>query len=228
MRLSQVWNPDDFLNAVLFVSIVGIAWFTIRPHFDIAFFTWQSGQPYGVLWHILNPLFANWQLYTVQVTAVQLPVVALQWVLVKKGKISKQIFVMTLFVTLMFRQMGTDQNVSVVMFAPFVELNPLFTLMVFLQKFPIGWILGDAHWQSFIGQITDPRFSQAEGGTFVIPYWVLIMWTIVPLMFWWLKRRREKKLKNCSHCACYAYEHGWCCHCKKYPDGELSEWRGNQ
>jgi hypothetical protein len=192
MKLSTIWNHDDFLNAILIVSIVEIIWLTINPYFDYDFANYWN-QPYGILWFILNPLFQNFQLYRLQVTLIQIPVVALQFWLVKKKKLSKELVVLTLFITMLFRLSSTDQNVSVVMFAPFVELNPLFTLMVILQKFGLGWSwnLSDGHWTGFIAQITNPRFHPGwNGTTFVLPYYLLAAWTVIPLLFWFTKWRK--------------------------------------
>jgi len=209
LKFSDFWNHDDFLNAILLVSIVGIAWYTIFGYFDLDLATYW-GQPYGVLWYALNPLFQNWHLWSYQITAIQAPVAVLQYWLVKKKKISKELWVLTLFMTLLMRVSQTDQNVTVIMFAPFVEITPFATLLVFLQKFGLGWSwnLSDEHWSSFWGQINDPRFHPGfTGTTFVIPYYLLMAWTIIPLFFWlsprlksWRLKMANKKFFKSLHC----------------------------
>lgn len=231
ITLKDIWNHDDFVNALLAVSIVGIFWFTFHPYFDYDLAHYPI-QPYGLLWSILNPLFANWQLYRIQVTAIQMPVAAVQYWLVKKGKISKELWVLTLFMTLLMRFANTDQNVTVIMFAPFVEMTPWATALVFLQKFGLGWSLdlSDQHWAGFIAQITNPGFHPGlNGTTFVLPYYMLAAWTIVPLLFWfgrwrktdnfvkrWQRIRHNKKYFASLHCGdCMSTgcqdEHCYCC-----------------
>ncbi len=206
--ISKLWDYDDFLNALLLVSIVGIAYYTLYGQQDYhLMLTGQQGNvPYGVLWVWLNPSY--WDLsYPKIVTAVQVVFVALQLLCVKKGLLSKNVVILNLFTTFLARIIHAEQNVSVLAVAPFAFIHPVFLISMFLQKIPLGWSwdLSDSHWYcAFLsnGQGTEETLNNPcldlsvkfnPYHTYSMIYLFLAFWVILPLVVWYRKRRALKK-----------------------------------
>jgi len=157
----------------------------------------NNNEPYGVLWSVLNPAYWNLTFYMVWLFALQVPILALQFKLMQMGKISKKMFYLSFGMTIWWRMMGLPQNVTVTMFAPFAEINPVFTLLLLLQKIPIfwSWNLSDAHWNcAFSNNVTPGCISLAQKLTptlVLLGYSLLAFWTVYPIVTWWTRRRQK-------------------------------------
>lgn len=195
MKIKSLWNSADFWRAMVWSGIAINIWATIHPYFDPGF-SMNYIEPYGRLWYWLNPLFQNWHIYAVQITLVYIPMIALQYYLVKKGKLSMELFALNLISTAFVRTLfvvgpaativAAQQDVTVIMFAPLASINPLFTLPLLLQKTALGWSwnLSDPYWAQWWAQVHNDPWTP--------PYVVILFWMIYPNLLW-LKRVGKKR-----------------------------------
>lgn len=172
------------------------------------YWDWVQGKvPYGILWVWLNPLYWTnlpYEAYIVGVIALQTYV---NWYLVKKGKLGKVPFYMGWITSVIWMRASTFQNVTVTAFAPAAAVWPILTLLLVLQKLPVGWswpLQNNAHWDcafngtqpySDVGSPHGLQCSSAAvrwnfGLPYVYSYGILGFWVIYPLVCWVLKKRR--------------------------------------
>lgn len=105
--------------------------------------------PEGVLWFWLNPFqWGLWQ-YAVYTYVWDMCMLAVQMVLVKKGKLPLELVAFNQMVSLnWYWGFGKEvQNITITSLMPFMYLVPEIGILSILQKFPIGWypILNNPH-----------------------------------------------------------------------------------
>jgi hypothetical protein len=160
--------------------------------------------PYGILWAMLNPVagLSSW-VYKSYLLLIQVPILLLEWKLVKMKRLSKVMFYMNWMTTILWEYSTQYENITVTMFAPFASINPLFTLLLVFQKLPLGWSwnFSDPHWACAFagnGTITEgcptlqnriDSFGMAKWN-FRADYILLAFWTIFPVVVWWWTRRK--------------------------------------
>ena len=154
--------------------------------------------PYGVLWVWLNPYYWVEGVYQIYLGLFIAASLAVQYLFVHRGRLSKWLFYCGWIQTCLWLNQGHVIDVTVTAFAPLASVFPPLTLLLILQKLPLGWSwnLSDPHWQCAFGnvgtwycQTTAVRLNPATG--LFWQYVALAVWTIVPLVIWYLKRVKE-------------------------------------
>jgi hypothetical protein len=155
----------------------------------------------------LNPLYWTnlpYEAYIVGVIALQ---VGVNWYLVKKGKMGKVPFYLGWGTSVMWMRASTFQNVTVTAFAPMATIWPILTLLLVLQKLPLGWswpVQDNPHWQcAFNGtqpysdvssqyglQCSSPAVRWDPFLPYLYSYFILGFWVIYPIVVWFLRWRR--------------------------------------
>jgi hypothetical protein len=179
-------------------------------------------QPYGRLWYFLNPYFWNSQLYSI-VSAVSYTLIILPQIwLVKKGKINPWVIVLNILSAIMFRMNQSNQDLTVIAFAPLATINPLFSILLVAQKLAVGfsWNLSDPFWIDWV--------AQARGNPWQITYVYLIGWFFLPILVWMKGRKNILCRRNIliivavvaviaialvlrQHQTCIEINDGWVC-----------------
>jgi hypothetical protein len=202
-RTSNRFAPDKTDSiAMLWAVVLGLTIFSLS---DKAI-TLGNVIPYGMVWTWMNPYYWITNLYKWVVLGGQLLVMVPMYYLAKKGKLNWTMLHLLLFTTIYFRLMGVFQEVSAVLFAPLATLNPVFSLILLVQKIPF-W--------SFPPTLTDPHYlcsglGQCVGYTVdrviflhgalnpdIATHFVIAFWLIAPIYVWWKRRQQWIWSKNC-------------------------------
>ncbi len=170
---------------------------------------WLQGKvPYGVLWTWLNPLYWTDLPYRAIVISELVLMTAVNWLFVRKGRMTRLMFWFGLFTSMMWMSTGVYQNVSVTMFGPLSSVYPPLVLLLVLQKLPVLWSWppwANAHWQcAFNGtqpasdlntglglQCTLPSVRWDLSYPWVYSYFIVAFWVVWPLSQWLLHRYRD-------------------------------------
>src|SRR5437879_5007624 len=137
MKLSGLWNSEDFERGLLWASLVSIIYYTIfaSPDYDL----WVEhihniSVPYGVLWTWLNPFFWTTTLYT-SIVVVEWGMVTFgEWMLARRKIIPLKLVKLQVFTVAILLTLHSTQNITVIMFAPLAALYPVMTLLLIFQK----------------------------------------------------------------------------------------------
>jgi len=206
---SWLWNKDAERGVILglIVALIGVGIFGTNDTsllIDIK----NGVLPYGVLWTWLNPWWWTQQPYMMSVTAIECVVYFGQYLLVKRGRISKDLVMMNLFTNVFLNATHVFQEGTVIMFGPLIAASPnplvafgIVAIMV-LQKLPIGWSvpwdLNNPHVQCGIfGKCIvfyNSRIDIARSDFFT--HLALIFWVVAPLMIYWKKRTGKMPFIN--------------------------------
>lgn len=202
--LKKYFSERDIL-AIALAAIIGHTLFG-KSDISLSYDFHNGALPYGWFWTLLNPLYNTQLPYRLIVTAIQLPVIALQLWLVKKGKLNKWMVYLNIFTTIWYRMMINYQDVSNIEFAPLVTINPLFVLVMLIQRYPFWTLipsLSDPHYQCVVGNcvaFTVDRWAQTLQPSFA-SHITLALWLILPLYAWWKKRTHSTSLSGlCDDC----------------------------
>ncbi len=197
----RFWGKDEERGALL-GAIGAIILFTFvfpDPDVDLGV-VFPGNPPYGVLWYFLNPLYWTKRIYPMIVFAEWSAVTLGEWWLLKdkRGLVKLQIFSVAILMML-----HAEQDVTVIMFGPF-----LFGFVVeLLQKIPFP---GTPQWAcAFQGTGTDanaylyPCLSNSThfftwNHIYVLTYFILVLWVVLPLILWFKQRHSDKFLKSCG------------------------------
>jgi hypothetical protein len=201
----DVHYERGFLIALIFLMF--LITFTASVDSGLALSYYHGTTLYGVLWTWLNPFYWTQLLYKVSLLFIQIPVLAVQYWLMKKGKISKFMFYAIFAQSILWRDWQEFYDITVTMFAPFASINPLFTLLLVFQKLPLGWsfpnITANPHWQCDFGKGLPYPECYGLGNritsmftptwNYRIDYWMIGFWVIYPILVWmnrrgWLNR----------------------------------------
>lgn len=165
--------------------------------------------PEGVLWFRLNPFqWGLWQ-YAVYTFVWDMSMLAVQMVLVKKGKLPLELVAFNQVSSIIwYWGWGKEvQNITVTSIMPFMFLIPEIGVLSILQKFPIGWypVLNNPH--------VDCMLHCAFGNLELLYLFRAINYTIIlvlfldPLLARWRKGqdwfpiiRWVKKVKRVKKC----------------------------
>jgi hypothetical protein len=225
---SLLWDYNDAKRGVIMSLIVATIYYaligntSIFGYFDEGL-TFSYVQPYGRLWYFLNPYFWNSHLYSiisaVSYTAIILPQI---W-LVKKKKINAWVVVLNILSAIMFRMNQSSQDLTVIAFAPLATINPLFSILLVIQKLAVGfsWNLSDPFWIDWV--------AQTRGNPWQITYVYLIAWFVFPILVWLKQRHTKWSKRNVAiailiivvlvtflvlrqHQTCIEIDNGWICH----------------
>jgi hypothetical protein len=207
MKITEIvkreWENPDTQRGIVFGMVFAYIWVGIFGGFfcsgtlcgsdsSLALDYKNNSVPYGLLWAWLNPFYFTQQPYMVLVTMITGAMFALQYKLVKMGKISKWLVMANFFTCLFFNSTHVYQESTKAMFGPLVALSPIFILPMILQILPLGWSwnLSDAHWQCGIyGQcisFVNGRLDIVRSD--FITHIALVFWIVYPLWIW----RRNK------------------------------------
>ncbi len=191
--VSRLWDSDAE-RGVIWALIVATVYIGIFGRLDPAMpLHYQYGNtPYGILWVLLSPFYWLQQPYMSILLGEQAIIYAVQWKLVKMGKIPKQVFQWNLFLNTLWGVMQFPQDILSTIFMPFATINPLVVILEILIKLPFGWSwnLQDAHVQcGFFGNCLFYNVSRTD--IFSVYSWshpIVVMWWILPVVMWWKKR----------------------------------------
>ncbi len=197
MKFPKLWDVDAERGTIL-ALVVATVYFGIFGHIDPALpLIYALGNlPYSILWAWLSPYWWQTQPYMMILMVQSLAIYAVQWKLVKMGKISKTMFIMNLFVNTMWMAWTTPQYVLTTIWTPLATINPLFVMFEIILKFPVGWSwnFSDTHVQCGIygncGYGIFDRWSTLAPNNWAHIF-VVIMW-ILPVIVWFQNRRRKK------------------------------------
>ncbi len=210
--LSKLWNAEDFERGMFYASIVAIVYFIINAQPDYDLFVehaFNVAVPYGVLWSLLNPFYWTSTLYTSFVVIEWVMVTLVEWTLAESGRIPLKMVKLQIFTVAALLALHSTQNVTVIMFAPLVVINPLFSILLIAQKIPFGWSLipwQNAHWDCAFngtGTVADLATNPCLSNSLKLAFWthiyflnyfILALWTILPLIVWWRNRQRFKPI----------------------------------
>lgn len=202
ISLSKYFSERDVL-AMALAAIIGHTLFG-KSDISLSYDFHNGALPYGWFWTLLNPLYNTQLPYRLIVTAIQLPVIAIQLWLVKKGKLNKWMVYLNIFTTIWYRMMINYQDVSNIEFLPFVTMSPFVILSFILQRYPFWTLipsLTDPHYQCVVGNcvaFTVDRWAQTLQPSFA-SHITLALWLILPLYAWWRKRHpwvKERPIRN--------------------------------
>ena len=198
----QVKPTERYMTAILLALIVGLIYYAFTPYFD-PYFNYYLVQgrfgevPYGALWYLLNPFFEHPQLWSLMTMSIYLAAIAPQIWLMRKGKLDRIVVFLNIFSAILFRAFHAQQDVTVIMFAPLATVNPLFSILLIVQKFAFGWSwdFSDSHWTNMTGQLDNCSALRTNcQGIFV--YWLLAFWLFFPIGIYArtrIKKSRQKK-----------------------------------
>jgi len=204
LKLSSLWDANDFWNGALLASIFYIVYSTIfnaRPDYDLAV-KYPGNPPYGVLWYILNPFYATQQLYAYWLLFVFAVMLVVYWKLIKMKWLDARIVKLWVFSIAVLYALHGYQDVTIVAFAPLATITPILTAILVLQKIPFP---GTDQWNcAFNGNgttetlLTNPCISNSLKlawwtHVYFFTYLVLLLWAVLPIVIW-LKTRRKYKV----------------------------------
>jgi hypothetical protein len=175
-------------RGILWGLIVMILYYAfISPQYD---FGVVQGNPlaYGYLWYLFNPIHTNRFTWTFTTMAFFFGILALQFRLVKKGKLDKWMVYLGIVGVLFSEMYAVQRDVTVIMFAPLASMNPIFVIPMFLQKFGFN--------HEMWNQLTPEKAGIPIGppAIFEFQYVVLVFWFVFP-MFVWITKRLWRWLK---------------------------------
>jgi len=206
---SWLWNRDAERGVILglIVALVGIGIFGTNDTsllIDIK----NGVLPYGVLWTWMNPWWWTQQPYMMAVTLIECEMYIVQYMLVRRGRLSKDLVLMNLFTNVFLNATHVFQEGTVIMMGPLIAAtsNPLVAFgivaVMILEKLPIGWAvpwdLNNPHVQCGIfGQciaFQNSRLDIARSDFFT--HLAIIFWIVAPLMIFWKKRTGKMPFLN--------------------------------
>lgn len=187
----RFWGRDEERGALL-GAIGAIVLFTFvfpDPDVDLGV-VFPGNPPYGLLWKLLNPFYWTKTLYPMIIFAEWSVVTLIEWYVLKnhRGLVKLQI-VSTMFLMMLHAQ----QDVTVIMFAPFAVIFGGLVGLEIVQKIPFP---GTPEWTcAFQGTGTDAnayQFPCLSNTTHFLTwnhiYWmtypILILWVVLPLVLW--------------------------------------------
>lgn len=199
-RIIAEWQNKDTQRGIVFGMVFAYVWVGLFGGFfcsgtlcgsdsSLALDYKNGAVPYGILWAWLNPLYWTQQPYMVLVTAITGGMFAVQYKLVKMGRLSKWLVMMNFFTCLFSNATHVYQESTKYMFGPLITINPIFAVPMILQILPIGWSwnLSDPHWQCGIyGQcisFVNGRLDIVRSD--FITHIALVFWIVAPLMIWY-------------------------------------------
>lgn len=195
----KLWNSDAE-RGVIWGLIAGTILMGIIGHIDPATkYDLANGAslPYSIFWTWISPFWGNDQPYMFILMLQSLAIYALQWKLVKIGRIPRNLFVMNLAVNTIWMAWSTPQYVLQTIFAPFGAINPIVLPLEFIMKLPLGWSwnLKDGHWLcgvygQCVGYNPGNRFVGLSPSNWA-HFFQVVMW-IIPVIVWIQKRRAKK------------------------------------
>jgi hypothetical protein len=223
-----LWDYNDARRGLILALIVATIYYSIKGntslfgYFDEGL-TFSYVQPYGRLWYFLNPYFWKSYLYSI-ISAVSYTLIILPQIwLVKKGKINSWVVVLNIMTAIMFRMNQSNQDLTVIAFAPLATINPLFSILLIVQKMALGfsWNLSDPFWIDWV--------AQTRGNPWQITYVYLIGWFFFPILVWMKGRKNILCRRNIllivvviavvvialvlrQHQTCIEVNNGWICH----------------
>lgn len=234
--VNVLWNYEDarrgFLMGVfailVYYTMLGPTWFTnfyplpkifggMLGYYDEALaHSWV--QPYGAIWYLLNLPFQNWVIYGITSKLTYIAIMIPQIRLAKQHKVSWWAILLNVMTAIFFIANQSNQDLTVIAFAPLATMNPWYGLLLVFQKMPFG--MSREYWIDW--------FAQTRGNPWEITYMVLIGWFAFPLMVWakknvkWTRRRILLVLvcllilvillilRQAQHCV--DINNGWVCH----------------
>jgi hypothetical protein len=202
MKLSNIidklWNADaergviwGFIAGTIVMGLIG----HIDPAIDLD--SVDSALPYSVVWSWLSPQYWNPQPYLMILMLMSLAIYAVEWKLVKMGKIPKWLFIMNLAVNTLWMAWSTPQYVLQTIFSPLAAINPIVFPLEILFKLPLGWSwnLQDAHVACGIfgkcSYYVGGRFTGVDPSNWA-HYFQGLMW-VIPVIVWFKKRRQKNE-----------------------------------
>lgn len=183
--------------AMAWAVVIGLTMFSLS---DRAIQIPNVTIPYGLIWTWLNPFYWTNEKYKWAILIIQFAVMIPQYYLAKKGKLNWRMLHLLLFSTIYFRLMGVFQEVTPVIFAPFATINPLFSGLLLIQKYPFWSLIpsfSDVHFQcSYLGQcvsytVDRQIFLHGALNPDIATHALVLFWLVAPVYAWWKKRARE-------------------------------------
>jgi hypothetical protein len=200
----RIWGAAEERGAI-WGAIAAIFLFSfIFPDPDVDLGVKFAGNPpYGILWYLLNPFYWTKHLYPAIIFTEWALVTLLEWYVLKKnrGLVKLQIFSVAILLML-----HATQDVTVIMFAPFAVIIPMYVLVEVIQKIPLP---GTPQWTcAFNGTGTDANaylypclsnsthFNILGGHVYGLTYILLLFWAVFPLLLWFKAQRASKKVAS--------------------------------
>ena len=185
----RFWGKDEE-RGVLWACIAAITIFLLvipDPDTDLTV-VFPGNPPYSWLWYLLNPLYWTKRAYSMIIFAEWAGVTAVEWWLVHKGKLNGGLVKLQIVSTTLLVMLHAYQDVTVIMFGPF-----LFGFVLeILQKIPLPgtpqWICAFHGTGTQITYWTNPCLSSSTqwnllgGHVYALTYLILIMWIVLPLI----------------------------------------------
>jgi len=194
--IDKLWGPDAE-RGVIWGFIAGTIVMGFIGHIDPALnHSFDNASPYSIVWSWLSYKYWNDQPYMFILMLQSLVVYAVEWKLVKMGKIPKWLFILNLAVNTIWMAWSTPQYVLQTIFSPLAAINPLVLIPEILFKLPLGWswnfqdphvacgIFGQCSY--YVGQ----RFIGLDPSNWA-HYFQGLMW-LIPVIVWFKKRRQKK------------------------------------
>src|SRR6266566_2170765 len=185
----RVWGKEEE-RGVLWACIAAITIFLLvipDPDTDLTV-VFPGNPPYSWLWYLLNPMYWTKRAYSMIIFAEWVGVTAVEWWLVHKGKLNGNLVKLQIVSTSLLVMLHAYQDISVIMFGPFL----FGFILEILQKIPLP---GTSQWEcAFHGtgtQITywtNPCLSSSTqwnllgGHVYALTYLILILWVVLPLI----------------------------------------------
>jgi hypothetical protein len=177
LRIGQAEERGIFWGLIVMILYYAF----ISPQYD---FGVVQGNPlaYGYLWYLFNPIHTNRFIWTLTTMAIFFGMLVIQFKLVKKGKLDKWMVYLGIVGVLFSEMYAVQRDVTVIMFAPLVSMNPIFVIPMFLQKFGFN--------HEMWNQLTPEKAGIPIGppAIFEFQYVVLLFWFVFPTCVWITKR----------------------------------------
>lgn len=191
----RLWGKAEERGVILgaIASIIFFVFIHPDPDVDLAI-KYPGNPPYGVLWFFLNPLYAEKQLYPIVVFIVWAVTTLIQWDLVRQKILHRNVLLLQIMSVMFLFMIHAEQDVSVILFAPFATLVPWVVVVEFIQKIPFP---GTDQWTcAFNGNglatnvyqnpclTTGTKFFIFSSHIYSLSYILLVFWAVYPLLIY--------------------------------------------